>query len=282
MNFEGKKIKYEASRVIGLNDADLEKLNKASEVVNTTVNQEVVVESQPTSNVVAEPQLAPEMVSQISQTSSVAPNETVVNTVIPEAVVQPEIAPETVVSDVIDAVKSEETNIFDQKPEVAPSLEETNIFDAPEVKAPIQTPEMANEVQVPNVDIPAINVENNVNTEVVEPANINPTLETPAEFYQTEAVKEVPINNAEIDNTFVYLDEIKKSIESKNEIIKALKEKNSLLSSENARLSEELKVATQRMTIAEEQRRTQVAGTPIQNTANVNNVQKTLNPTQAA
>ena len=114
MNFEGKKIKYEASRVIGLNDADLEKLNKASEVVNTTVNQEVVVESQPTSNVVAEPQLAPEMVSQISQTSSVAPNETVVNTVIPEAVVQPEIAPETVVSDVIDAVKSEETNIFDQ------------------------------------------------------------------------------------------------------------------------------------------------------------------------
>ena len=279
MIFEGKTILNEGSRVIGLNDNDLAKLSIVKEEVKF---EKTILENASTPQNVA----APEMVvaNPVSGIQSV------------------EDASETVIGDVVNAVKNEETNVFNQiASEEVPLynsqsvVEEKNIFDMPLGNESIQPGNVNPGVVVPNVEIPAINVENNINSAVSNQPINEPVLETPVQFYQSETVQEAPTviveehkEDTQVDRVSQYLDEIRKAIDSKNEIIKALKDKNELLISENNRmlaqineLKNQIAIANQRTAIAESQRAAQVTGMQ-QQVSQTNTYSTPQTPFQAA
>ena len=249
MNFEGKTIINEGSRVIGLNDSDLERLSVVKQTANPALESEIISPDIPQSAATPETMVEPEV-----------PAEAVV-----KAAPTAEVTNEAVVSDVVDAVKNEETtNMFDQvhSEEVTPVQEATapvssqevvspveenkNIFDMPVMPESTPTQMTANpEVTVPNVDIPAINVANNVNNNAIK-ETVEPKLETPSEF-------ETKIQEESSENEIVYLDRIKNTIIT-------LKEENVKLKEQVANLENQLAIANQRVSIAESQRAAQVTG----------------------
>ena len=267
MDLEGKTIVYEASRVIGLNDADLEKLSREKTVV--PVEQQTTVET-------PMPEVAP------AQEAVVTPEVTPVT---PEAVVQaaPTATNEEVVSDVVDAVKNEEaTNVFEnavaesvqapaQEAVAAAPVEEKNIFDMPMPEVVTSEVSTTPEIAVPNVDIPAVDVTSNLNSAVVEEPTVTvesatePVLETPTQFYQNESDEQEEI---------VYLDKIRNAIIT-------LKEENDRLKAENSELKNQISIANQRVIIAEQQRAAQVTGIPVE-MQTPNNESQTMTQSQAA
>ncbi len=246
-------LKNEGNRVIGLKDEDLKKLEKSYKS-ETVVNEVATpVMETPAVERPAEVEAAP--------VSPIIPEEPVTN----EPIVEAESV-DPVVDSAVQVNAEEAKNIFDQMVEDTPVVSnepvkipevtipgmEANVFDnpaAPVIEAPVEEP-VVNAVENSEV---TLNTPQDLYQTENEPVaqNASPAFEMPATVEAETPVVETTVDTEEVKPYEVYLDNIRKTIEDKDAMINALKEKNEVLAKENERLNNELKIANERMTIAE-------------------------------
>lgn len=232
VNLEGSRNILDSFRVIGIKDSDKEKLVQASLkqessfVPNENVS-EPMIQNQPIVEVV--PEIMPEVTvldstPEVNQVSEPAP---VFMT--PEPVVETPVMTEVPV----------ETSVFDiPLQEVAP---EQPVMESPSVNLEPTMPVINEEVQG--------GVQNTTSTELSTPQDFFNNVEQPSN--DIVITQEIVDSNKSDDPAVLMLNSLKELIDSKNEMISALNEKNSVLTKQVEDLKEAIKVSEAQRIAAE-------------------------------
>lgn len=238
MNLENSKVILDSYRVIGIKDTDKEKLisatmKKESSFTPTDAVSEPMIQDQPIVEVV--PEIMPEV------TSNVTPEVTLV---MPEVsseptFVQPVEPTLNEVPEVVHEVTPEVTNMFDAPVDsVNPVFPEQPVTAEAEVtvEPSVVNPVMGEDVQGGNAMTPELDTPQNFFDKVEQPAN--DTLESNASSYSE-------------DPAIIMIDNIRKVVEDKNEMIKALNDKIDVLTEQVKNLEEARKVSEAQRVAAE-------------------------------
>lgn len=246
MNLEGRKIKVEGNRVIGIKSSDMNSLAEAyskkesSFIANPAVASEPMIQNQPIVEVV--PEIMPTINPEPVETSNIIPEVQVEN----PTFIQP-LEPEVKEEPVITETPTPEPNMFDIP--VAEPTTPTFETPAPVVETPQVVP--VDTFQVPQEEVQG-GVANSANTELDTPQNFFERVEEPAN--DTILTQEMVENNKAQtydDPAIIMIDNIRKVVEDKNEMIKALNNKIKVLEEQLRNVEEARKVSEAQRVAAE-------------------------------
>ncbi len=267
-------FKNEGNRVIGLKDEDLKKIEESYKPA-TLASVEPVEPVMPEATVVSEPAPVVETATPAINQSVEAQAEEAKN-IFDQMVEETPVVANTSVEVPEVAIPGMEANVFDNpaapvmesaaKPVVEPvspvlPVVEPTVTENVNPEVTLSTPQdlyqTVAEPVVSNIapafEMPTVETATVVETPAVESAPVQETAPVspvmPEEEPAVVASEETPEH--EVKPYEVYLESVRKAFEDKDAMIEALKQKNEVLARENERLNNELKIANERMTIAE-------------------------------